>query len=367
MKHITISIIFLFSNMLIQTRIPASMNESIQAIVLAAGQGTRFKTGITKQIVPICGQAMILYPLVALTKLNIPTTVVVGFQADLVIKIIEQAQLSSFSFVEQKEQKGTGHALLCTQEIWHADHLLVMNGDMPLITDNIINNLWQLHRAQNSAISFVTTYNVDPQLSFGRIIQEGNHIKIVESKHFMGNIKDHPLVNAGIYLINRKFLEQYLNKLGQHEGSNEFYITDLVEIASNHHLSVSTLEVPFGPVHGINTLKELADVENIKQQEIIERLMNQGVRFYQPATTRVDIHATIAAGTTIESGVHVLGYTTIGKHCTIKAFSYLVDSHIDDNVTIQPHSMFENQYIKQDTLTTEPVAISTRLNQLHVS
>jgi len=311
----------------------ASLSDT-QAIVLAAGHGSRFKTGITKQIVSICGQPMIIYPLHILQRCNIPTTVVTGYQRELVEQAIENAHINSISYAIQEKQNGTGHALQCSQSFWSAENILVMNGDMPLITTDIIAQLCNQHQQHNAAISFVITKNTDPKLAFGRIVQNKDYIAIVEAKHFIGDINKHPYVNAGLYLIRRSFLENFLSTVEKNEQTSEFYITDLVHIASNNKLPVTTLEVPFDPVRGVNTLKELAIAEQLKQKEIIEYWMTQGVRFHLPDTIRVDVRVTIGVGTEIGAGVHLLGSTTIGKQCTIAPYTILMNAHILDNQII---------------------------------
>lgn len=236
---------------------------TIQAIVLAAGQGSRFNTGISKLVTPLCGQPLIIYPLKALASCALSTTVVVGFQKEAVQQCIINASVAPITFVEQQEQLGTGHALLCSRPYWHADNLLVINGDMPLITPDIIQKLCTQHIDQHAAISFVIAHHTDATSGYGRIVQENNKLQIIEKKHFTENIPDHPYINAGIYIINRAFLEQYLPTLQQNTTTHEFYITDLVEIASTHNLTITLLEAPHDSIRGVNTLQELAAVEQL--------------------------------------------------------------------------------------------------------
>lgn len=236
---------------------------SIQAIVLAAGQGSRFNTGVSKLVTPLCGQPMIVYPLKTVSSSVASTTVIVGFQKEAVQHCIINASLPNITFVEQQEQLGTGHALLCSRPHWHADHLLVINGDMPLVTPEIVQGLCQLHGSKQAAISFVVAHHTDAASAYGRIVQENNSICIIEKKHFTKNIADHPYINAGIYLINRIFLEQYLPHVQQNSSTHEFYITDLVEIAGNNNLPIALLQAPYDTIRGVNTLQEFAAAEQI--------------------------------------------------------------------------------------------------------
>lgn len=316
---------------------------ALQAFILAAGRGSRFNTGRTKLVEPLCGQAMILYPIKLLQSLAISTTVILGYQKELLQQTIEHAAISNLTFAEQTEQRGTGHALLCAQEHWGSDSLLVLNGDMPLISPDIINTLYEQHKHHKAVISFITAQNTDPNTQYGRIIEHAGSIKIVEKKHFIGNINEHPYINAGIYLINRAFLERHLKSLDYNHQTQELYITDLVEKASTHHLPIKTVPVFYESIQGINTFQELASVEFLKNQELIHYWMTQGVRFISPHTTNLHINVTIGKGTVIHPGVQLLGNTSIGTWCTIQSHAVLDNAHINDNSVVPPHAFIEGK------------------------
>lgn len=324
-------------------------DESLEAVILAAGEGSRLKTGITKMITTICGQAMVIYTLRLMNSLGMPITVVIGFQKEAVKRAIDAANIPNIQFAEQHQQLGTGHALLASKNSWVAQNIVVINGDMPLVTPDIINQLCQEHFKNNAAISISTSYNIDPANAFGRIVQEGSHIKIVEKKHFTGDIKDHPYVNAGIYVINRQFLDTFLATVQQNEKTKEFYITDLIEIASNNNLPVVTVPFPFELLNGVNTFGELALVEQIKRDELINHWMTNGVRFIAPHTVHIDLDVTIGRGTVISAGVQLLNGTKIGQFCTIHPHAVLDNATIENNVTIGTHSFIQNETIEKET------------------
>ena len=325
-------------------------DNAFQAIVLAAGQGSRFKTGITKLITPICGQPMVLYPIKLLESLKVPITAVVGFQKELVTEAIQKGNVQNLSFAWQEQQLGTGHALLVSKDTWQADTLLVMNGDMPLTTVESIEKLCAEHFKNNAAISIVTSYNIDPANTFGRIVRQGDKVKIVEKKHFTADIKDHPQVNVGMYLINRAFASIFINFVEQNNKTNEFYITDLIEIASNNNLIVNTVELPFDQFHGVNTFQELNQVEQIFHQKLVQEWMTKGVRFIAPHTTVIDHNVTIGRGTVVHAGAHILNGTRIGEFCTIKGGAILDKAVIEDQVTIGAHCVLDNITISKNTV-----------------
>jgi bifunctional UDP-N-acetylglucosamine pyrophosphorylase/glucosamine-1-phosphate N-acetyltransferase len=330
-----------------------------QVIVLAAGIGSRFKIDTTKMLIPICGQPMVLYTIQLFNKLQMPITVVVGFQKELVKAAILQTNNDDISFAEQPTMLGTGHALLCSQSTWHADNILVMNGDMPLVTPAIIERLCTEHLKNAAAISIITAHDVDPSGAYGRIVKENGITKIVEAKHFTHKITDYPQINAGIYLINRAFLETYLDKIECNEVTREFYITDLVELASRNGKNVVTIEVPFELVHGVNTFKELHTVEQVKQHEIIHNWMADGVHFLAPHTTRIEVDVTIGSATVVESGAQLLGNTIIGNNCTIGAFSVIRNSCVRDSTTIGTHSVLESAQVPPNVVLKPFSCLST--------
>jgi len=319
---------------------------NIYGVILAAGGSTRFKTGTSKLVADICGRKMILFPVLLLEKLNIPTTVVVGFQRDVVIDAITQ-QTTRPQFVVQEQQLGTGHALLCSQQHWSADNILLLNGDMPLISEEIITDLIERHTQANAGISFVVSHNTDASIGYGRLVEEDGVRRIVEAKHFTYNVDEYPLVNAGIYLINRSFLEQHLNEIEQNEVTNEFYVTDLIELASKNNIPAIAVEHPFDALYGVNTFKQLEKVERIKKREITDYWMARGVRFKNPKSVHIDLDVTIEPCAEIDTCVELRGKTHIGKKCKIGPFCVLEDTQVTDGVQIKSHCSLQNKTVNK--------------------
>lgn len=321
----------------------------IQAVVLAAGKSQRFNTPKTKLLEKICGQEMILYVTKILDSMHIKTTIVIGHQGDLIKKTIQEHHHDSIKFVTQETQLGTGHAVMCSRPTWQEESILVINADMPLVTSDIFEEMIAKHEQNKSAITFAIAHNPDPSLgAYGRIVKKGKSIAIVEARDFQGDVQEHCCINAGIYLIRRTFLENSIDKLDRNNKSQEFYITDLVKIASTNKLPVTTVNVPFDCVRGINTLQELWAAEQVKRAELIKFWMHKGVRFSLPQMIHIDLYVQIGAGTFIESGSNILGNSIIGKNCTIHGFSSINNSTIEDNVTIHSHSIINNATIKKN-------------------
>jgi bifunctional UDP-N-acetylglucosamine pyrophosphorylase/glucosamine-1-phosphate N-acetyltransferase len=321
----------------------------MQAIILAAGKSKRFKTDSSKLTQTLCGQPIICYQTLLFEKMNIKTSVVIGHSKDELQKIIISVSNTMIAFVEQKEQKGTGHALACTQPLWAKKYILVCNGDVPLITSEIINELYEKHIASHATVSFVTAHDTNPANQYGRVIKKGDAITIVEAKDLSGSIEDYCCINAGIYLFNKDFLDVHIGNLALNDKAAEYYVTDLVNIATAHHLKVNTISAPFDRVRGINTLEELWAAEQIKRSELIKFHMHNGVRFLVPQNTHVDTMVTIEPGSVIGSGVQLTGLTSIGKKTVVGHFSVVHHTIIHDRVIIKPHSIIENSVIHAET------------------
>lgn len=322
--------------------------KSVQAVILAAGKSSRFKTGKTKLVEKICGQEMVLYPTSLLVHLKLPVTVVVGFQKELVEKVITRQFPNDVTFVHQTEQLGTGHAIACSQHTWTRDHILIMNGDMPLVNAEIISQLYERHLSKNAAISFVTAHNCDPSAAgYGRVIKENDSIEIIEAKEFKGDLSQNCCINAGVYLIKRTFLEENIHNLQQSAIAQEWYITDLIKAASDKKLGVETIAAPFDCIRGINTFKELWAAEQIKKSEIIQYWMDHGIHFSTAHNIQIDLNVTIGTGTFIGSAVHLLAGTKVGKNCHIDAFSILKNCVIKDGASVLSHCVITNATIEE--------------------
>lgn len=323
------------------------IHNNLQAIILAAGKSTRFNTGSSKLLAPLCGQAVVVYPARLFHELGVEVTVVTGHQKEDIESALNAHIKSGIQYVHQVEQRGTGHALLCTKDTWNKEHIIIMNGDMPLVSPEIITKLYNMHIENNAAVSFVIAPNNDPSFaSYGRIVQDGSSTKIVEASEFKGKpIPQEYPVNAGIYLITMDFLVNYCNKLQHNNAKNEFYITDLIGIANEAGKNVCTLTASCDDIRGINTLQELVTAEQIKRAQLLNNFMKAGVRFMMPETNVIDLDVAIGRGTIIGAGVHLLGKTKIGEQCIIHPYTILDAAMLEDNVTVHPHSVVSHSII----------------------
>jgi bifunctional UDP-N-acetylglucosamine pyrophosphorylase / glucosamine-1-phosphate N-acetyltransferase len=335
------------------------MPENLQAILLAGGKSIRFNTEKTKLTEKICGKEMILYPLELLQRMNIPTTLVVGFQNEKVTEVLTQHSIKNVSIAIQKEQLGTGHAVAVSQPFWNKDHILIINGDIPLMTSEVIQKLYKKHIKTDADISFATAHSLDEANdSYCRIVINDNKIRVIERRDENIDMDAQCCVSVGIYIVKKNFLETHIDKLSKSKFTGEYYLPELIQIASNDNCKIVTTPISFDLARGVNTLAELWVVEHIKRSQLISYWMNHGVRFAISLNVMIDCDVVIEPGVYIGSGVHLLGKSIIKKHANIGAFAYIKNSIIEENAKIKSHTVIIKSTIGQDEIVPSFTQIS---------
>ncbi len=243
---------------------------SRQILILAGGKGTRMGTSGPKVLIPIHGKPVINYLLEQAAQVpdsGVPV-IVVGYEHEQV----EQALGSEYVYVMQEEQLGTGHAVQVAQDVITADHLLVLPGDTPFIKSSSMLELIKLHEQTGGPITMFTTTVPNYEgvyehfLHYGRIIREGPHkmiAKITEYKDATEEEKQICEVNLSIYIFNTIWLWPSLKRINNHNAQEEYYLTDLVELAIKDGFTVQSLPIEPGEVFGINTPEHLDHAHRI--------------------------------------------------------------------------------------------------------
>lgn len=236
---------------------------SQQIVILAAGKGTRMGADVPKVLLPLHNEPVISHLLNEIKTVPQDTApiIVVGFQEDLV-----KATLGSeYIYVTQIDQKGTAHAVLSCKGTVTAENFIVLYGDMPFTTKQSLEKLIELHTNNSAKISMFTAplpsfeNEYEHFLGFGRIIrdQENNIIKIQEYKDCNDEQKQITEVNPGIYMFNTAWLWDQLEQIGDHNVQNEFYLTDIVELAIKDKQKIYSLAIAPEEIYGINTPEHL--------------------------------------------------------------------------------------------------------------
>jgi len=317
---------------------------NVQAVILAAGKSTRFGTGTTKQLAQLCGKEMVLYPVQAARQCGFHTTVVVGSQAQEVEKVVSSYD-RAVQCVLQAEQKGTGHALVCAKNLLDKEHVLVMNGDMPLITQGLLEKVVARHKEEKSSLT-LCSMTLDNPGRYGRVIENstGGYRVVEEQDCETSEERSTKCVNVGLYVLKKDFLLNALSHLQASSKTGEVYITDLVARAEQN---VTVYQIENVEGMGVNTLKELSIVDAILQKRIKDFWMERGVRFFDPASTYIDENVFIGVGSIIERGVVLQGETMIGARAVIQAYAVIRASVIDDDAIIKSHSVIEKSRVER--------------------
>ena len=297
-------------------------NKSI--IILAAGAGTRMKSTTPKVLHKISGKSMLFYSIKEALKLSDDITVVLFHQAARVQAEMEKF-FSNINYVIQDHANypGTGGAVMGITPKY--EEVLVLNGDMPLIQAE------ELKKFDIEATIVMSVLELDSADGYGRVIVEDGAVKkIVEQKDANESELAVTTANAGIYQFNTKFLLDNLPKLSNDNAQDEYYITDLIELAIQQGKVLKPLAVSEENFKGVNSKVELADSEVIHQNRIKNEFLKAGVIMRLPDTIYIEEGVEIEGECILENGVTLLGNSKIiNSH--IKTNSIVEDSVIKDS------------------------------------
>ena len=311
---------------------PQNMDKAeVGALVLAAGKGTRMRSQRPKVLQPMLGEPMLWYVLHALLRgYENRVWTVIGHEADAV-----RAAFPEEKFVLQKEQRGTGHAL---QTAWAVlrdaglDHVLVLNGDTPLVPKAEVERLVGEHLESNADLTFMTM-QMDPPGSYGRVVRSisGRVQGVVEAKdlHGLPGGKAITEVNAGMYVLRLSTLEPLVFSLTSDNAQNELYLTDLVGMADKKGLRVHTASAEDNALlAGVNTPAELVALEERIRADIVHSLLETGVIIHNPSQVWIGPRVRIEPGCRIIGPCHILGETHIAETAVIEPYCYVMDSRL---------------------------------------
>jgi bifunctional UDP-N-acetylglucosamine pyrophosphorylase/glucosamine-1-phosphate N-acetyltransferase len=305
-------------------------------VILAAGRGTRMKSGVPKVLHRAGGLSLIEHVLRTADALAPASRVlVVGYEADQVRAALNGRH--DLRFALQSPQLGTGHALLQAEaELAGASGTVVLlSGDVPLLRSETLVRLVRTHR-ERSAAATVVTARVERPDGYGRIVRrDGRIVAIVEHKDASPDERHVDEINSGIYAFDLAPLFAALREIGSANAQGEYYLPDLVRIYRARGLGVETVTVDDPhEILGVNSRRELADMAAIMNRQRNEALMESGVTIVDPATVYVGPDVEVGADTILHPGVHLEGRTRIGSGCEIHASVRIVDSTLEDGVVV---------------------------------
>jgi len=316
---------------------------NICAVILAAGEGTRMKSGKAKVLHELFFKPMLHHVLDTVIQTEIDhINIVVRHQRR---QVLNSLSAYNFSPVLQEEQLGTGHAVLCAEDACAStDLVMILCGDTPLIRPETLQAMLRQHQERGGILTLLTTL-LDEPFGYGRIISdaEGHVLEIVEQKDATPEQRTINEINAGIYLVDAGFLFTALKKVGTDNSQGEVYLTDIVAIANKqgHHVH-KFVHAPAIDVLGVNSRVELARAHAELQMRHNRQIMLSGVTMYGPETIVVAPDSAIGQDSVLQAGVQVTGSSTTGRGVHLETGTVLHHCKLGDNCVIGAHSVLHN-------------------------
>jgi bifunctional UDP-N-acetylglucosamine pyrophosphorylase/glucosamine-1-phosphate N-acetyltransferase len=314
------------------------VSQALTVLVMAAGQGTRMRSSIPKVLHPVCGRPMVAWPILAARAAGAGrVAVIVSPDRDISAALPEGTET-----VVQPTADGTGGALRAALEVIESSEtVIVLSGDVPLVSSEVIAALLELHRSEG-ALATITTVEMDDPGAYGRVVRgkDGSVKKIVEAKE-PGDASEEELaiteVNAGLYAFEAKPLAAALRGIGNDNAQGEYYLPDVLPLLGKEG-AIAAYRSPDPAVNfGINNRADLAQATDEARRRLLDAHMLAGVTIVNPASTWIEADVQIAADATIEPGCFLRGHTRIGSGTVVGPATTLIDAELGEDVRV-PHS-----------------------------
>lgn len=321
----------------------------INVVILAAGMGKRMRSALPKVLHPLAGKPILSHVLdTARTLSPEKICVIYGYGGERVRQTVGDD--SNLIWVEQAQQLGTGHAVKqALPYLEKGSATLVLFGDVPLVKSNTLEELIGKARADNLVL---LTVELDNPTGYGRIVRdsETNRVQaIVEEKDALPSQKAIREINTGIMILPNMYLESWLDRLSNNNTQGEYYLTDIIAMAVDDGIQIETSNPSSEwEVVGVNDKVQLSSLERIYQQDIANKLMEQGVMLADPA--RLDVRGKLVCGNDVEIDVNCIfeGNVRLGDGVKVNANCILRNVVVSDGTVIHPFSMLEDTRVGEN-------------------
>lgn len=322
--------------------------KSTKTVILAAGHGTRMVSEKPKVLHEVGGKAMLNYVISASEAAGADDiAVIVGYKAD----IVKAALPENLTVIEQKEQLGTGHAVLQALPFFENfnGNVLVLVGDAPLVRKETLEELVKAHEDGGFSATVLTAVFDDPT-GYGRIVKKGDElIKIVEHKDATDEERSIKEINSGMYCFDAQALKAALQAINSDNVQGEYYLTDTIEILRGMGKKVGSYPTPdVDDIAAVNSKVQLAEIGKIMRRRINTSLMEAGAIIIDPENTYLSAETKVGKDTVVYPGVITEGRVVIGENCIIGHNSRIVNSTIADGVDIQISTILDS-FVDENT------------------
>ncbi len=312
-------------------------------LVMAAGAGTRMRSDIPKVLHTLAGRSMLSHALHSVAKVAPQHLVVVlGHDRERIMPAVNELADTlgrTIDIAVQEQQLGTGHAVGCGLAALPADFegtVVVTSGDVPLLDAETLAELIAAHSSETAAATVMTTTLPDPT-GYGRVLrtQDREVIAIVEEIDATRSQRAISEVNVGVYAFDVAVLRSALGRLRPHNAQQELYLTDVISIIRQDDRIVRAKHVEDAAlVAGINDRVQLSELAAELNRRIVAAHQRAGVTVVDPASTWIDIDASVGRDTVIQPGTQLLGATRIGGRCEIGPDTTLTDVTVGEAATV---------------------------------
>lgn len=319
----------------------------LTVVILAAGEGKRMRSRQPKVLHPLCGRALIAYPLRASQALA--DTFVVVAPPDT--PTLRDALAADVRMVEQRERLGTGHAVLQAKDACGEGTILVLPGDMPLISAETLERLVAHHRATSAAATILTAVVERPQ-GYGRVLRQGGRVKrVVEDRDATDDEKRVNEINTSVYCFEAARLWTTLAEVKPDNDQGEYYLTDVIGILNRRGARVEGVPVADPrEALGVNDRKQLAVAAAVQRARILDRLMEGGVTILDPGTTYIEDTVTIGTDSVIYPNVVIEGATTIGSDTVVGAGCHITRVTLGERVRLKPYCVLTDSVVEDEAI-----------------
>ncbi len=323
--------------------------KNLCVLVMAAGKGTRMKSATPKVLHNILDRPIIDYVLGCVVDAGVSpedVAVLVGSGGELVEKHLRENFPKELNILWQREQLGTGHAVKSAREWWrNYKNLIVLNGDVPLIKPESLENFINEFNNDCTVISF----NAQDPKQYGRIIRKENSVSIVEYKDASDEQRKIHEVNAGCYAFKVEALASVIDLITNDNAQKEYYLPDALALMNEKGMSTGAFIFSEEEMQGINNHSELAEATRVINRRINEKWLIEGVRMIDPDSVYISPDAKLSRGVVVMPNVQIWGRTEVGENSYIGSGSILTNAKIGENVQIIAYAVIENSELKNNS------------------
>jgi bifunctional UDP-N-acetylglucosamine pyrophosphorylase/glucosamine-1-phosphate N-acetyltransferase len=319
--------------------------DGLTVVILAAGEGKRMRSRQAKVLHPLCGRPLIGYPLRIARALSDRIVLVVPPDADEVVRVAGP----DVRAVVQRERLGTGHAVLQARAATgNEGTILILPGDMPLLTLETIERLVTQHTTSGAAATLLTATMDNPH-GYGRVLrQRGRPTRIVEERDATDDQRKVTEIGTAVYCFDAGRLWPALAQVRADNDQGEYYLTDVIGILSRSGARIEAVAVPdAADARGVNDRRQLAEVAAIQRRRILDSLMEAGVSILDPASTYIEDTVTMGPDTVVYPGVVIEGATAIGSECVIGSGCHVASSRLADRVRLRPYCVLTEALVEE--------------------